>query len=121
MNVCLLHDVFVLDQTHVVEPLFRKTIWTWFAESAHGPCRNKRVRPSGSSIPIAHVRYGTGRRVGLQRVVGVLDDRRVCVFGHSRAGSTRRNCTEGPDCRLYRSKTAALEIRCRGERIFKGR
>jgi len=106
----LLHNVFVSDQTHVVESLFGKTVWTWFAEPAHGPGRDQRVRCSGSCVPVAHVCHGPGRRAGLCGVVRVSDDRRVRVPGHARAGSDRRNCVEGPDRRLLGSKTPALEI-----------
>jgi len=113
----MIHDVFVLDQTHVVKSLFGKTVWTWFAEPAHGSGWNKGMRRSGSCVPVTHVRYGSSRRTGLQRVVGVSDDRRVCVFRHARAGGTQWNCTESPDRRLYRSKKTALEIWCRGELI----
>lgn len=84
MNGFLSYDyVFVLDKAHVVESLFGKAVWTWFAEPAHGPSRDQSVRCSGSCIPVAHVRHGPGRRVGLRGMVRISDDRRVCVLGHT--------------------------------------
>lgn len=111
----LLYNTSVSDQTHVIKPLSGKAVWTWFAEPAHGSRRNQRVRRARSSIPVAHVRHGPGRGNGLRCVVRVLDDRRVRVPGYAGAGSDRRNFTESPDRRLHGTKTAALEIRCRGE------
>jgi len=113
--ILLYYDVFVSDQAHVVKSLFGKTVWTRFAEPAHGSGRDQRLRRSGSPVFVAHVRHGSGGGAGFRCVVWVFDDRRVSVPGHARAGGDRRNRAEGPDRRLHGPKTAALEIRCRGE------